>query len=70
MIYLWSAESEVIHLSPRTGRPKADNPKSYSIKIRFDEKTNDALIAYCEKHDITRTEAMRQGLKLLLSNEK
>ena len=57
-------------MSPRTGRPKAGNPKNISIKVRFDEKTNNELIAYCEKHNVPRTEAIRRGLKLLLSKEK
>jgi len=68
---LWSAKSEVmVSVSPRTGRPKAENPKNYSIKIRFDAETHNALTAYCEKHEINRTEAIRQGLKLLLSDGK
>ncbi len=56
-------------MSPRTGRPKADNPKNISIKVRFDEEINKALILYCTKYNISRTEAIRQGLKLLLSKE-
>ena len=57
-------------MSPRTGRPKADNPKNISIKIRFDEEMNNTLNAYCAKHNVSRTEAIRQGLKMLLSKEK
>ncbi|OJU18552.1 MAG: CopG family transcriptional regulator [Clostridiales bacterium 43-6] len=57
-------------MSPRTGRPKAENPKNMSIKIRFDEETNQSLIEYCEKHNVSRTEAVRQGLQLLLSENK
>ncbi|NJD01575.1 MAG: CopG family transcriptional regulator [Ruminiclostridium sp.] len=57
-------------MSPRTGRPKADNPKNISIKVRFDEEISSALTAYCTKYNISRTEAIRRGLKLLLSKEK
>lgn len=57
-------------MSPRTGRPKVDNPKNYSIKIRFDEETVKMLTQYCEEHQLTRTEAIREGLKLLLSKKK
>lgn len=64
------AESEVSILSPRTGRPKAENPKKYNIKVRFDEDMNKAVTDYCAKHNITKTEAIRLGLKLLLSEEK
>ena len=53
-------------MSPRTGRPKTENPKKYEIKIRYDEELRKALVAYCEENDVTRVEAFRQGLKLLL----
>ena len=56
-------------MSPRTGRPKADNPKNFDIKVRYDEETNKALLEYCKKHNITRVEAFRRGLKLLLGQK-
>ena len=56
-------------MSPRTGRPKAENPKSVDLKIRFDQATNKRLLEYCEKHSITRTEAIRRGIHLLLEQE-
>ncbi|MCL2673720.1 MAG: CopG family transcriptional regulator [Defluviitaleaceae bacterium] len=57
-------------MSPRTGRPKVDNPKNHDIKVRIDEKTNQAIIRYAEKHNIARTEAIRRGIDLLLSQDK
>lgn len=57
-------------MSPRTGRPKLDNPKSCDLKVRFDQNTNDRLIVYCEKHGISRTEAVRQGIHLLLEQDE
>lgn len=56
-------------MSPRTGRPKVENPKNYAIKIRYDEETSEKLLAYCKKHNITRTEAFRRGLELLLEQK-
>lgn len=67
---LCGTESEVGKLSPRTGRPKAESPKKYIIKARFDEETYNALIAYCDKHQLTVTEAIRLGIKKLLSEQK
>ena len=67
---LWNAKSEVSTLSPRTGRPKAENPKNHDIKVRIDERMNDALIRYAKKNHLTRTEAIRKGIELLLANEK
>ena len=57
-------------MTPRTGRPKALNPKNVDLKVRFDQKTNERLLIYCEKHNVTRTEAIRRGIHLLLESEK
>lgn len=56
-------------MSPRTGRPKAENPRDIDIKVRIDKSTNDKLTAYCAEHNITRAEAIRQGIHLLLEQE-
>ncbi len=53
-------------MCPKTGRPKVDNPKNIDVKVRLDEKTNQKLLEYCKIHNITRTEAIRQGIHLLL----
>lgn len=57
-------------MSPRTGRPKSDNPKDIDVKVRFDKDTNKRLLDYCQKHGITRAEAIRQGVDLLLEQKK
>ena len=57
-------------MSPRTGRPKAENPKCVNYSIRLDVGTEQRLRAYCEKHNITRGEAIRRGIELLLGEEK
>lgn len=57
-------------MSPRTGRPKADNPKSVNLTIRLDCETEVRLKQYCETHKITRGEAIRQGIHLLLAQIK
>ena len=51
------------------GRPKADNPKDIRYSIRLDAETEKALIKYCEKHNITKGEAIRQGINLLLQQK-
>ena len=53
-------------MSPRTGRPTSSNPKSVKYSIRLDEETEDELLAYCKKNGITRGEAIRRGINLLL----
>jgi len=57
-------------LQPRLGRPKSENPKDTIIKARIDKETEVKLDAYCKTHSITRTEAIRQGIHLLLAKEK
>ena len=57
-------------MSPRTGRPKVENPKSNDVKVRLDEKTTVELNEYCLKHGITRAEAIRCGINLLLGKKK
>ena len=57
-------------MSPRTGRPKADNPKDIRFSIRLDIKTESRLQKFCDEHQITRTEAVRQGIHLLLEQKK
>ena len=57
-------------MSPRTGRPKIENPKSIKYSIRLDDETEQKLKEYCEKHGITKGEAIRRGIHLLLAEEK
>lgn len=57
-------------MSPRTGRPKVDNPKSNDVKVRLDDKTISELDKYCLEHEIARAEAIRRGIHLLLCKKK
>lgn len=57
-------------MSPRTGRPKAENPKDVRFSIRLDAETEKALDEYCAEHGITRAVAIRQGIHLLLGQKK
>ena len=57
-------------MSPRTGRPKSDNPKSALFSIRFDEETEKLLRDYCEANNVTKSEAVRRGVHLLAKSNK
>lgn len=57
-------------MSPRTGRPKSDNPLNVDVKVRLDRTTSKKLDDYCKEHNITRTEAIRRGIHLLLEQRK
>ena len=56
-------------MSP-AGRPKADNPKTNRFSIRLDEDTEKRLEIYCEENRITKGEAIRRGIDLLLKQKK
>lgn len=56
----------VIKMSPQIGRPKVENPKRNDIKVRLDDKTTYELDKYCQEKKLTRAEAIRRGIHLLL----
>ena len=57
-------------MSPKTGRPKSDNPKCIDIKVRIDNEMNRKLVEYALKHNVSRTEVIRKGIKLVLDSDK
>ena len=56
-------------MSAKMGRPKAENPKDVDLKVRIDRETNAALESYIEEEEITKAEAVRRGIKLLLQKK-
>jgi len=56
-------------MSPRTGRPKAENPKINDIKVRIDDATHQRLLEYCTANNITKAEAIRKGIHMLLDKK-
>lgn len=57
-------------MSPRTGRPIVGEPKVNDIKVRLDDTTHNKLLYYCQEHGISKAEAIRQGIHLLLDSKK
>ena len=55
------------NIAKKMGRPKADNPKQIQYCVRIDEATNSRLELYCAAQGITKGEAYRRGLELLLN---
>lgn len=53
----------------KMGRPPIQNPKSEAVHVRLDSETVRRLSAYCTKHGIAKTEAIRQGIEKLLTEE-
>lgn len=57
-------------MSPRTGRPKAEKPLTIEVKARIDTETNQKLIEYCNENNVTRTDVVREGIKLIVEKKK
>ena len=52
------------------GRPKSDNPKDIDVKVRIDKQLNERLLSFCAKHEVTRAEAIRAGVVMLLDDDE
>lgn len=52
-------------MSPRTGRPKLDNPKTESIHLRLSKEDRKIVDEYCKQENIPKTEAIRRGIRKL-----
>lgn len=57
-------------MSPRTGRPKTDNPINIRTSVRLDAETDKKLNEYCKLHNLSKGEAIRKGVHLLLEEKK
>ncbi len=55
--------------SKKMGRP-TDSPKVNDVKVRLNDEMHKQLLEYCEKNNITKAEAIRQGIHLLMSQDK
>ncbi len=57
-------------MSPRTGRPKSDNPKSTQIAVRLDKNTLKKLDKVAQTNSETRVQTIRRGIDKLYSELK
>lgn len=53
----------------KMGRPKADKPKEIKYSVRTDAETERRLEAYCTAHGISKGEAYRKGINMLLEQD-
>lgn len=56
-------------MSP-AGRPRLNDPKTNRFSVCLDKETEEKLKDYCQAHSITKSEAVRQGIHLLLQQKK
>lgn len=57
-------------MSPRTGRPKSDNPKSEQIKIRATKQDKELLEKCCEIMEKTQYEVVMEGIQKVYAGIK
>lgn len=56
-------------MSPRTGRPKVEKPKTIEVKARIDEETNARLEKFCKENQMSRTDVVRMGIEKVLTKK-
>lgn len=52
-------------MSPRTGRPKSDNPKNVRLEIRLTQEQSNSLDECAKILGTNRTDAIIKGIELL-----
>ena len=55
-------------MSAKIGRP-TDCKKDCDVKVRIDNVTHIKLLKYCEENNITKAEAIRKGIHLVLEQK-
>ena len=61
------AKSEVISLTPKTGRPPISNPKNIRLEIRMTRDEADLLQQCADELKISRTDVINKGIRLVRS---
>lgn len=57
-------------MSPRTGRPRLDDPNTNRMSVCMNAETMKRLEEYCAKYGVSKGEAIRRGIMKLLEEEK
>ena len=56
-------------MGSKIGRPIIGSLKNCDLKVRVDEDTNKELISFAKANNITKAEAVRKGIQLLLEKQ-
>ena len=57
-------------MSPRTGRPKSDNPKNVDLRLRITQGTARDLAECAAYFKVSRTAVIEKGIKLVKAEIK
>lgn len=52
-------------MSPRTGRPHAENPKSERLHIRVAPDEKEKIQKFCEEFGVSMLELIRKGMEAM-----
>lgn len=63
MIIVYTEARRGDSMSPRTGRPKSENPKDIQLKIRADKQTIIDLNYCCDILSMTKSDVIRLGIQ-------
>lgn len=50
-------------MSPRTGRPRSENPKNIQVKFLADKETVADIEYCCEKLEMNKSDVIRLGIQ-------
>lgn len=50
-------------MSPKTGRPPAEKPKDFMLRVRLDGETLTQLDKCSEMQNVSRSEVVRKGIR-------
>jgi hypothetical protein len=68
-MFLWT-QKEGEPMSPRTGRPKAENPKDSILRVRIDDETVRILNELAEHYNEPKSVVVRNAIQQLYAKTK
>ena len=57
-------------MSPRVGRPKAENPKDKELRVRIDKEIEQALKELAQHYNVPVSVVVRMGIERLYAEIK
>lgn len=57
-------------MSPKTGRPKVDNPNDVNLTVRISKELSQRLTEYCTENFLSKGEVVREGIEHVLTAKR
>lgn len=68
--YTCRTQGKVVRqMSSKMGRPISSCRKDHDLKVRVDGDTHKRLLEYCKENEVTKAEAIRRGIGLILEKK-